>query len=154
MQKYISITNSLDIRYFDDGVVVDEWIKIDNYRLMTAQEIKKHETPKPSDFHTLWDGENWIDTRTEDEIKEFERSLFPNLTKRKFQLYMLDHGLLDDVENAINAIEDPIQMRRMQIEYSSSDDFERKSPAVNYMCGLLGWNNEQVDIMWQEALTL
>lgn len=89
-----------------------------------------------------------------EKARKIDREKLHNLTKRKFQLYMLDNGLLDDIESAIDAIEDPLQKRRMQIEYSSSDDFERLSPAVQYMCGLMGWTDEQLDRMWQEALTL
>ncbi len=98
--------------------------------------------------------ENPIKYMSEEQQAIILRQKFPKLTKRKFQLYMLENRLLDDVENAIKSIEDPIQKRRMQIEYESSDDFERLSPAVEYMSDLLGWTDEQVDQMWQQALTL
>ncbi|WP_425917547.1 hypothetical protein [Acinetobacter sp. TSRC1-2] len=108
---------------------------------------------RPSEFH-YWNNAEWVDDRTEEEKQFLKRRSLPKLTKRKFQLYMLDHGFLDDVENAIDAIEDSTQRRRMQIEYSSSDDFERLSPAVAYMSDLLGWTDEQIDTMWEQALML
>lgn len=153
MQKYIKNDLS-EIRYYEDDVIVGEWLDLDKYRPMTDLEIMKHEAPRESVFHDTWDGQAWVDLRTEQEIKEYERSQLPNLSKRKFQLHLLDLELLDDVENAIEAIEDPVEKRRMQIEYSSSDDFERLSPAVKYMCDLLGWSDDEVDQMWKQALQL
>lgn len=89
-----------------------------------------------------------------EKARKIDRDKLQNLTKRKFQLYMLDNGLLDAIESTIDAIEDPLQKRRMQIEYSSPDDFERLSSAVQYMSELMGWTDEQMDMMWKQALTL
>lgn len=143
-----------EIKAFNSNDEAKIFIKLNEYSLLPENETLKLNTPKPSRFHTKWTGTEWIDPRTEQQKAEYNRSLLPKLTKRKFQLYMLDHGLLDDVEAAIDAIEDSTQKRRMQIEYNSSDDFERLSHAVTYMAGLLGWSEEQVDQMWQQALTL
>lgn len=113
---------------------------VDGMVLMTDDEVDQHINPDKY--------------MTDEEKAQLSRQSFPRLTKRKFQLYMLNHGLLDDVENTIDSIEDPIQKRRMQIEYSSSDDFERLSPAVSYIAYLLGWSDAQIDQMWEQALTL
>ena len=84
----------------------------------------------------------------------FESTPFKSLTRRQFKLTLLENGLLDHAETAINAIEDVAVKTRMQIEYSESVVFERASPAVLQMCGLLGLTSEQVDAMWAQALTL
>lgn len=84
----------------------------------------------------------------------FESTPFKSLTRRQFKLTLLENGLLDHVETAINATEDVATKTRMQIEYSESVVFERASPAVLQMCGLLGLTSEQVDVMWSQALTL
>lgn len=143
-----------EIRAFNSVEEAKIFIKLNEFSLLNESETLKLNTPRSSRFHTEWTGTEWIDPRTEQQKTGYNRSLLPKLTKRKFQLYMLDHGLLDDVEAAIDAIEDLTQKRRMQIEYNSSDDFERLSPAVTYMAGLLGWSEEQVDQMWTEALNL
>ena len=102
---------------------------------------------KPSDFH-VWRGESWIDPRTPEEIAAYNRSLLPRLSKRQFALYLYDHNMYDQIMQAIE--ENP----RFKIEYDSVSDIERLSPTVSEMTALLGWTDEQVDQMWEQASTL
>ncbi len=106
-----------------------------------------HSDPKPSQFHE-WNDGNWIDPRTAEEITTYNRSLLPKLSKRQFALYMYDHQMYDQVMQAIES--DP----RFKIEYDAVSDIERLSPTVLAMTSLLGWTDEQIDVMWVEALTL
>lgn len=148
MQKYISKTNITEIRYFEDDVIVGDWIDLTQYRLMTDAEILQHETPKLTQFHTEWNGIAWVDPRTAEEITAYNRSLFQKLSKRQFALYMYDHQMYDQVMQAIEA--NP----RFKIEYDTVSDIERLSPTVSEMTSLLGWTEDQVDQMWNEALKL
>jgi hypothetical protein len=148
MQKYISKKDNTDIRYYELDVDVSRFINLNEYRLMTESEILEHETPKPSIFHTEWNGTEWIDSRTLEEIAAYNRSLLPRLSKRQFALYLYDHGMYDQVMGAINA--NP----RFKIEYDSVFDIERLSPMVSDITTLLGWTDEQVDQMWEQASTL
>ncbi|NEU34556.1 hypothetical protein GN156_28290, partial [bacterium LRH843] len=43
---------------------------------------------------------------------------------------------------------------RFKIEYDSVSDIERLSPMVSDITTLLGWTDEQVDQMWEQASTL
>lgn len=147
MQKYIK-NNLSEIRYFDEGVSVGDYIDLSEYRLMSDEEIIRHESPRLSQFHTVWNGSKWIDPRTLEEIAAYNRSLLPRLSKRQFALYLYDHGMYDQVMGAINA--NP----RFKIEYDSVSDIERLSPTVSEMTALLGWTDEQVDQMWEQASTL
>lgn len=147
MQKYIK-NDFTEIRYFEDDVTVEDWIDLNEYRLMTEVEILKTETPKLSKFHTEWNGSEWVDPRTPEEIEAYNRSLLPKLSKRQFALYLYDNKIYDQVMGAINA--NP----RFKIEYDSVSDIERLSPTVSDMTALLGWADEQVDKMWSDALTL
>ena len=147
MQKYISKTDATDIRYFDADVVVSNWIDLDQYRLMTEFEILKHETNPNTDYH-IWNGIEWVDNRTAEEIAVYKRSLLQKLSKRQFSLYLYDNDMYDQVMQAIEA--NP----RFKIEYDTVSDIERLSPTVTEMSKLLNWTDEQVDAMWSEALTL
>ncbi|MGY6624448.1 hypothetical protein [Acinetobacter johnsonii] len=147
MQKYIK-NNLSEIRYFDEGVSVGDYIDLSEYRLMSDEEIIRHESPRLSQFHTVWNGSKWIDSRTLEEIAAYNRSLLPRLSKRQFALYLYDHGMYDQVMGAINA--NP----RFKIEYDSVSDIERLSPMVSDITTLLGWTDEQVDQMWEQASTL
>lgn len=102
---------------------------------------------KPDHFDT-WNGTAWEDQRTPDEVENYNRSLLPKLSKRQFSLYLYDHQMYDQVMQAIEA------NLRFKIEYDAVSDIERLSPTVSEMTALLGWTDEQVDQMWEHALTL
>lgn len=102
---------------------------------------------KPEQFDT-WNGTAWEDSRTPEEITAYNRSLLPVLSKRQFSLYLYDHQLYDQVMATLD------QNPRFKIEYETVKDLERLSPTVSAMTALLGWTDEQVDAMWNEALKL
>lgn len=133
MQKYIKNDLS-EIRYFEDDVVVSDWIDLKECRLMTDQEIDKHENPMK-----YW---------SQDQIAEYERSLMPALTKRQFSLYMYDIEKYDQVMAALNS--NP----RFKIEFETVAMIERNSPTVAAMSQILEWDAETVDNHWKEALKL
>ena len=114
--------------------------------------------PAPSKYHVLENG-IWVISDEDAEILAAEKyqaylqSLKP-LTRRQFKLALLENGLLDQIENSISAIEDDQTRARIQIEYTEATEFHRTSDSVAYMCQLLGLTGEQVDQMWEQALTL
>lgn len=103
--------------------------------------------PKPSQFHT-WNGTAWIDTRTDAEKRAAYLATVPALTKRQFNLYMYDNGHTTELEAIFAA--NP----RAKIEFDSVRDIERTHPTTLAMIAALGWTEEQVDLMWQQALLL
>ena len=106
-----------------------------------------YSSPRPSQFYE-WNGSEWIDPRTQAEIAAYKRSLLKKLSKRQFSLYLYDNDKYDQVMHAIEA--NP----RFKIEYDTVSDIERLSPTVAYMTTLLDLTEEQVDEMWEQALTL
>jgi len=91
-----------------------------------------------------------------DEEKKYEidSKQFVALTRRQFKLVLLEHELLDTIEQSIKAIEDKTLRTRIQIEYEESDKFERSNDSVQYMLSILNLTSEQVDEMWRYAMTL
>lgn len=107
---------------------------------MSANEIDRHINPDKS--------------LTPSEIyQKYIKTLAP-LTRRQFKLILLDRGLLEQVETTINSIEDITQRTRLQIEYTEATEFQRTSDSMKYMCNLLGLTEEQINQMWEKALTL
>ena len=154
MQKYIKIDLS-EIRYFEDDVVVSDWIDLNEYRLMTEAEILKHETPKPSQFHTEWNGTEWIDIRTEEEKLAYKRSQCPKLTRYQFMRGMLKYGYKSsDIEAQIMLIEDEYTRELTMIGFKDATNFVRTDESVIAMQSILNLNDEKVDAMWEYALTL
>lgn len=108
---------------------------------------------KPSPHH-IWKDNDWIDERSDEEKREQYLASLKPLTRRQFKLTLLENGLLDQIESSMSAIEDNQTRARIQIEYTEATEFHRTSDSVAYMCQLLGLTDEQVDQMWEQALTL
>ena len=64
------------------------------------------------------------------------------------------YDLLDDIDAAIAAIADPLQKAIIQIEYQESTTFERNSPNVVAMLGILGLSDVQANEMWLQGLAI
>lgn len=53
-----------------------------------------------------------------------------------------------------NAIEDKVTRKKMQIEYKEATQFERSSPSVLAIVGLLNLDVDAINTLWQEAMVL
>ena len=96
---------------------------------------------EPIEFGT-WDGVSWVDNRTEEELKEHERSLMPTLTPIEFDIKLVDAGLYDQVQELVQS---DIKLR---IAYTRATFFSRTDPFVDQAGIALGLTDEQVDSMW------
>ena len=135
--KYYKLENV--VYAFEADGSQDEYITVDMVR-MTSSEVDKHVNPKKH--------------MTDEQLYDiYIKSLRP-LTRRQFKLVLLENDLLDEVELAINNIEDKTTKTRMKIEYTESTEFKRDSESLLFMCQLLNLSEEQINIMWEKALTL
>lgn len=109
--------------------------------------------PRPTQYH-IWNRGKWVDKRTLSEKRtDFLNTLKP-LTRRQFKLGLLENDLLEKVESTIDTIPDLTLRKRMQIEYTESIEFQRQSESVILMCEMLELSEDQVDQLWQYAMTL
>lgn len=76
------------------------------------------------------------------------------LTRRQFKLVLMQNDLLTVIDTAISNIDDAALKSRIEIEYNEATEFVRESNSVAYMGAMLGLTNEQLDVMWTQALTL
>ena len=97
--------------------------------------------PKPSQYHK-WDGENWSDTRTQEQITESKRKNMPTLTPIEFDIKLNNAGLYDAVQELIK---DNFELR---IAYNRATFFSRTAPFIDQARIALGLTDEQVDSMW------
>lgn len=81
------------------------------------------------------------------------QSLKP-LTRKQFKLVLLDSGLLDDLETSISSIENTLDKKRIEIEYTESTEFVRTSESVKTMFALINQTEEQINELWEKALAL
>ena len=142
MQKLIKNDLS-DICYFENDVTVSDWLDMSKYRLMTELEIKKHESNPNTDHHIWVDNiEEWVDSRTPDQLAEHNRSQMPILKPIDFDIKLNDAGLYDAVQELIK---DNFEMR---IAYNRATFFSRTDSFVEQARIALGLTDEQVDEMW------
>ena len=151
MQKY---TNGTEIRHFEDDVNVSDWIDLSKYRLMTNEEIFKHETPKPTKFHTEWNGTEWIDIRTEEEKLAYKRSKYPKLTRFQFMRGLLENGYKSsDIEAQILLIEDEFTRDLTMLGFKDATNFERNNQSVAIIRDMLNKTDLELDEFWELCVT-
>lgn len=126
------------LKYFDKGVKVGDFLDLTEFEQLDSAEIDKIENP-----------ERYMS----DEEKEQQRLLkFRPLTRRQFKLMLHENSLLESVEQKISTIEDPILKTRIQIEYRESERFSRSNEAVQFMLSGHNLTTERLDEIWINAL--
>lgn len=142
MQYFKDIQNDNTVYAFDDEQMKLESVieTVKSFKKMTKKEVDRHLNP-----------EKYFSDQEKRDI--FLRTLTP-LTRRQFKLALLENELLEKVESTIDNIPDLQLRKRMQIEYSESVEFHRESESVNAMCEMLELSEDQVDQLWQHAMTL
>ena len=131
MQKYIK-NNLSEIRYFEDDVNVSDWIDLNEYRLMTNDEIDRHENP-----------EKYL---SDEEKLLIYRQNMPNLTPIEFDIKLVDAGLYDQVQSLIQSD------IKLKIAYTRATFFSRTDPFINQARIALGLTEGQVDSIWESSL--
>ena len=127
MQKYIK-TDLSEIRYFEDDVNVSDWIDLNEYRLMTDDEIDHHENP-----------EKYL---SDEEKTQLNRKRIPILKPIEFDITLNNAGLYDAVQELIK---DNFELR---IAYTRATYFSRTDPFIDQARIALGLTDEQVDEIW------
>ena len=135
--KYFKFKNEVYAFELDgsqDHLITEEHVA------MTDEDVDRHINP-----HKYY---------LDEEKRTFYLASLRPLTRRQFKLALLENGLIVQIEKSISAIEDDQTRARIQIEYTEATEFHRTSDSVAYMCQLLGLTDEQVDQLWEQALTL
>jgi len=127
MQKYIK-TDLSEIRYFEDDVNVSDWIDLNEYRLMTDEEIDRHENP-----------EKYL---SDEEKAQLNRERMPTLTPIEFDIKLVDAGLYDQVQELIQSDV------KLKIAYTRATFFSRTDPFIDQARIALNLTDERVDEIW------
>ena len=77
-------------------------------------------------------------------------SAVQHVTRAQAKLALLDAGLLDDVEQAIAGMIGD-DARRASIEWNERETFERQSPFLLQMAGLIGLDDAALDALFADA---
>lgn len=73
---------------------------------------------------------------------------------RQAKLALLQADLYDQVIQAIDLIEDPMQKQAFKIEQEYAQEIERHSPTLLAVTGVLGMNEEQINELFILANSL
>ena len=131
MQKYIK-TDLSEIRYFEDDGNVSDWIDLNEYHLMTDDEIGHHENP-----------EKYL---SDIEKTQLNRERMLRLTPIEFDIKLVDSGLYDQVQGLIASD------IKVKIAYTRATFFSRTAPFVDQARIALNLTDEQVDTIWESSL--
>ena len=113
-----------------------------------------YSSPQPTAHHN-WDGENWIDARTEEEKLTYKRSQYPKLTRYQFMRGLLEMGFKSsDIEAQILLIEDEYTRELTLLGFREATNFVRTDESILAMQSVLNLTDQLVDEMWEHALTL
>lgn len=135
--KYYKL-NDLVYAFEDDGSQ-DDYITPHMLK-MTDVEVDQHINPQ-----------NYL---TEEQKYQLYLQTLKPLTRKQFKLVLLDSDLLDDLELAISNIENVLEKKRIEIEYTESTEFVRTSESVKTMFALINQTEEQINELWEKALAL
>ena len=146
-----------------------KWSIVDDYRLQMAYsttdkmevridyvgELKDGFTlSKPNTQFDVWNGQYWIDPRTEEEKLADKRSQYPKLTRYQFMRGLLEMGFKSsDIEAKILLIEDEFTRELTMIGFKDATNFVRTDISIDVMRDLLGKTDEEIDEFWELCVT-
>jgi hypothetical protein len=97
---------------------------------------------KPADNYFWYNGQ-WI---------EIQNNIPENISARQVRIWLLQHGIsLQQVENAIDTIEDPILRDITRVEWEYAPYIERNHPMLVPLAQALGLTQAQLDQAFTEA---
>ena len=104
-----------------------------------------YSSPQPTAHHN-WNGENWIDLRTEEEKLTYKRSQYPKLARYQFTRGMLEYGYKSsDIEAQIMLIEDEYTRELTMIGFKDATNFVRTDPSIDVMRDILKRTDLEID---------
>lgn len=144
-----------EVRAFDSHEEAENFIDTSDFVKLAGDDVKKIETPRPSEFHTEWNDGAWVDPRTPEEIEAHRISQFSALKRRQFMRVLVLNGFdLDQIESEINQIQDTQTRQLALIDWKDATEFWRTDETLLMVANLLGLDSARIDAMWTQALTL
>jgi hypothetical protein len=129
--------DNYEIKNLDDSLI-QGWIdnnnpKIDQWILLP---------PRPSENH-YWNNGKWV---------LINPTVPESVSARQVRIWLLQHGiLLQQVDTAINSIQDPILRDITKVEWEYAPYIERSHPMLVPLAQALGLTQDQLDTAFIEA---
>ena len=128
------------------------------FEIDPKQPVPPNSTPKPpleGEGYNVWNGKGW-------ELREESNPLPPPppepvpqfVRPRQARLILIKYELDDQVDDAIDSIEDPKQRKIAKTEWEYAIQIDRDAQWLSALYDQLGLTEEQVDQMFREASVL
>jgi hypothetical protein len=156
------IKEAIIVSCSDNEWVVNVYDSFDFFRnCKTPIETKTFRgTPNRTQMLEIWPGwnpkvrdpETWsvIENSTDD--LPLLTAVPQNVSARQIRLWLIQHGIsLNQIENAIQQIQDDMVRQTVQIEWEYAPYVERNHPWLISLAQSLGLNEEQIDQAFREA---
>ncbi len=109
---------------------------------------------RPSANH-VWQDNSWVHVAPSQPTPEELRARTSPITKRQLRLTLVRNGIsLAQVEQSIAAMPEGLAKQEAEIEWRDASQFNRLHPTLLLVATAINLSPEQVDSMWDYALTL
>jgi hypothetical protein len=149
------IVSQLDAEgYFVGYTTADESPLEPGVFLLPGGAIEVEAPEIPAGKRAKWLGDSWVledipsDVAPEPEPRE--PGPITQVTRRQARLALLAAGKLDQLEAYIAAVEDPVEQKRLQIEYEA-DTWERSNPTLQAVWVTMGGTEAEFDALFTLA---
>ena len=130
----------------DDIWVVGLFLDESHIQTQTYLDITNMDVP--SSPPETWDYIDGVFSVDSSKLAELNRKNMPTLSPIEFDIKLVDAGLYDQVQSLIQSDV------KLKIAYNRATFFSRTDPFIDQACIALGLTDEQVDAMWEQAITL
>ena len=131
-----------------------------------AIQVPDFDFTEPLDCYEYTDGEaqlkkDWeaikagLEAEAEGQIQNEQGDYIPQkLSRAQARGALILVGLIDQVQTAIDTIEDPLQRALLQNDWDNRQDFQRDYPQLLTIATALGLTDEQIDQLFIEGAKL
>ena len=146
--KHIINRNGIRLTYTDSYI---EKGKPDFINSLDWNIIETDLIPDIDFIYNFWNGSEWIENATEEEIIEANKPIVPeNISAMRLKLQLFDLGITDqDIFDSIDSIPDNIfslpDKEKAKIKYKTSTIFDRNNEELNLVATMKGLSQEDLD---------
>jgi hypothetical protein len=121
-----------------NGELVSEWILVNIF-------------PNENFINPTWNGSEWIEGATPEEIAELNKPIVPQtISAMRLKLQLFDMGITDedifeDIDSIPESMFSATDKEKAKIKYKTATSFERTNGELNFIATMEGLTQEQVD---------
>ena len=136
----------------------NEWLQENQNEVINGQLVSEWELtevlPSESLLKPIWNGSEWIEGATPEEIAEANKPIVPqtiSAMRLKLQLFdmgITDQDIFDDIDSIPEVMFSTADKEKAKIKYKTATTFERTNGELNFIATMEGLTQEQVDAIF------